>query len=129
MRIIYSHFYPCDNQPLKQRLNKKRHIILNTYLTFSHSLSVRNIFCFIKYIIFFSIIKPISFSDKHSHRTKRRLRGIQFYEVFYLLNILTVRWITRRKPNWNYFNGSWNRTGYMVWSQKENFALLISNPS
>ena len=37
-----------ENQPLKQWLKQKRRIIFTNIRLFSHSLSYRNIFCFIK---------------------------------------------------------------------------------
>ena len=47
----FSNFYRVENQPFNQRLKQKPRIILATLQTFSHLLSFRKIFCFIKIII------------------------------------------------------------------------------
>ena len=46
--LIFNIFKRVENQPLKQRSKQKRRIFLQTYDTFSHSSSYRNIFCFMK---------------------------------------------------------------------------------
>ena len=73
--LIFHVFTRVENQPLKQGL----------YLpTLLNIFSYRNIFCFIKYIIFFSIIIPNIF---FGIQNKQKVTGHSFFEVFELKNL------------------------------------------
>ena len=89
--LIFHYFTRVANQSLKQGLKQKRRIILsfNKLQNIFLFVNFRKIFCFEKmYNFLLIIINTHSFLQKE----QENVTGHSFYKVFYLENILTVRW-------------------------------------